>query len=106
MEVLERSINSPVSCQPDAGAALISAVRELVDGPLAELASDIDRRGVYPKTILQRLGELGALKAHMADGELPGNYALGIQAISEVSRVCSSASRSRAAASTASPFRR
>ena len=88
MEVLERSINSPVNCQPDAGAALISAVRELVDGPLAELASDIDRRGVYPKTILQRLGELGALKAHMADGELPGNYALGIQAISEVSRVC------------------
>ena len=88
MEVLERSINSPVSCQPDAGAALISAVRELVDGPLAELASDIDRRGVYPKTILQRLGELGALKAHMAGGELPGDYALGIQAISEVSRVC------------------
>ena len=88
MEVLERSVNSPVSHQPETGAALISAVRKLVDGPLAELASDIDRRGIYPKSILQRLGELGALKAHMASGDQPGDYGLAIQAMSEISRVC------------------
>ena len=88
MEVLERSVNSPASHQPETGAALISAVRELADGPLAELASDIDRRGIYPKSILQRLGELGALSAHMASGDQPGDYGLAIQAISEISRVC------------------
>ena len=88
MEVLERSVNSPVSHQPETGAALISAVRELVDGPLAELASDIDRRGIYPKSILQRLGELGALRAHMVSGDQPGDYGLAIQAMSEISRVC------------------
>ncbi len=69
-------------------AALISAVRALADGPLAELADDIDRRGIYPKSILQRLGELGALKAHIADGETPADYGLAIRAMTEVSRVC------------------
>ena len=52
MEVLERPAAMPLPTD----ASLIQAVRELVDGPLAELASDIDRRGVYPKSILQRLG--------------------------------------------------
>ena len=90
MEVLERAIAEPAgtAARACAEAALIGAVRELADGPLAELASDIDRRGIYPKSILQRLGELGALKAHMARGELPGDYGLAIRAMSEVSRVC------------------
>lgn len=90
MEVLERQIIPPAhsdALQLD-GATLISAVRELADGALAELASDIDRRGVYPETILKRLGELGALRAHMAHGEQPGDYGLAIRAMSEVSRVC------------------
>ena len=92
MEVLERAaIPTPSdadSAAPLAGNALIAAVRELADGALAELADDIDRRGIYPKSILQRLGELGALKAHMADGAMPGDYGLAIQAMTEVSRVC------------------
>ena len=90
MEVLDRETSPPAhseALQLD-GATLISAVRELADGALAELASDIDRRGVYPETILKRLGELGALRAHMAHGEQPGDYGLAIRAMSEVSRVC------------------
>jgi alkylation response protein AidB-like acyl-CoA dehydrogenase len=90
MGVLERETSPLASLDTSATAndALISAVRELADGPLAELASDIDRRGIYPKSILQRLGELGALRAHMARGEQPGDYGLAIRAMTEVSRVC------------------
>jgi alkylation response protein AidB-like acyl-CoA dehydrogenase len=67
---------------------LLTAVRTLADGPLRELADDIDRRGIYPKSILQRLGNLGALKAHLADSARPADYGLAIQAMTEVSRVC------------------
>ncbi len=67
--------------------AMLHAVREIAAGPLAGLASDIDRKGVYPKAILQRLGSAGGLSAHLAlDGE--ADYGAAIQAIAEVSRVC------------------
>ena len=84
MEVLER----PATDVTLSGAELVAAVRALAEGPLAELAGDIDRRGIYPKSILQRLGELGALKAHMAEPGRPADYGLAIQAMTEVSRVC------------------
>ena len=83
MEVLERPATG-LSQDFD----LIKAVRELATGPLAELADDIDRRGIYPKSILHRLGELGALKAHMAEPGKPADYGLAIAAMTEVSRVC------------------
>jgi alkylation response protein AidB-like acyl-CoA dehydrogenase len=83
MEVLERP-SADLSQDVD----LIKAVRELATGPLAELADDIDRRGIYPKSILHRLGELGALKAHMAEPGKPADYGLAIAAMTEVSRVC------------------
>ena len=83
MEVLERP---PTDLAHDVD--LIKAVRELATGPLAELADDIDRRGIYPKSILHRLGELGALKAHMAGPDKPADYGLAISAMTEVSRVC------------------
>ena len=87
MEVLERPLADTL---PDTttGDDLIAAVRALADGPLAELADDIDRRGTYPKSVLQRLGELGALKAHIADGQRPADYGLAIRAMTEVARVC------------------
>ncbi|MES2943092.1 MAG: acyl-CoA dehydrogenase family protein [Pseudomonadota bacterium] len=92
MEILERirSENAGSAVQPsaDVASALIQAVRALADGPLAELADDIDRRGIYPKSILQRLGELGALKAHISEPGKPADYGLAIQAMTEVSRVC------------------
>ena len=98
MEVLERQI----ACKGEMGNAsdmanravaagrpdVLSAVRELADGPLLALADDIDRRGIYPKSILQRLGKVGALKAHMADLARPADYGLAIRAMTEVSRVC------------------
>ncbi len=68
--------------------AMLQAVRALADGPLAELADDIDRRGIYPKGILQRLGELGAFKAHMAMDGATVDFGAAIRAITEVSRVC------------------
>ena len=83
MEVLER----PLTDSPQ-DLDVITAVRELAAGPLAELADDIDRRGIYPKSILHRLGELGALKAHMAEPGRPADYGLAIAAMAEVSRVC------------------
>jgi len=89
MQVLERPLTDLHS-----DVDLIKAVRELATGPLAELADDIDRRGIYPKSILHRLGELGALKAHMNDPVKPSqpgkpaDYGLAIAALTEVSRVC------------------
>ena len=91
MEVLERispeNSGSAVPPPADAGS-LQQSVRELADGPLAELADDIDRRGIYPKSILLRLGELGALKAHISKPGRPADYGLAIRALAEVSRVC------------------
>lgn len=83
MEVLERPV---VEAAPDVD--LIAAVRQLASGPLAELADDIDRRGIYPKSILRKLGELGALNAHIAEPGKPANYGQAIAAMAEVSRVC------------------
>ncbi len=91
MEVLDRVPAEPAAenlAPAPAADALVQAVRALADGPLAELADDIDRRGIYPKSILQRLGELGALSAHIAQVDKPADYGLAIRAMSEVSRVC------------------
>ena len=51
-------------------ATMLQGVRELADGPLAELADEIDRAGVYPLNILQSLGSLGALKVVGRDGTI------------------------------------
>ncbi len=83
MEVLERPTAEPLQ-----NFDLIKAVLDLATGPLAELADDIDRRGIYPKSILHRLGELGALKAHMAEPGKTADYGMAIAAMTEVSRVC------------------
>ena len=83
MEVLERP-----SVEASQTTDLPAAVRALADGPLAELADGIDRRGIYPKSILQLLGDLGALKAHLAGPGRPADYGLAIRAMTEVSRVC------------------
>jgi alkylation response protein AidB-like acyl-CoA dehydrogenase len=74
--------------QASPGSAVLKAVRDLANGPLAELADDIDRRGIYPKSILLRLGELGAFKLHMVMEGQRADFGAAIQAIAEVSRVC------------------
>ena len=77
----------PIAPPPAATEAMLAAVREIADGALAELADDIDRRGVYPLAVLQRLGDVGAFRAHLALGG-ERDYVGAIQAIAEVSRVC------------------
>lgn len=88
MEVLERENNALTQAASAADARMIDAVRALADGPLAELADDIDRRGIYPKSVLQRLGELGGLSAHINTPEHTADYGLAIRAMTEISRVC------------------
>ncbi|MEP7299368.1 MAG: acyl-CoA dehydrogenase family protein, partial [Burkholderiales bacterium] len=80
-------LDTPLAAPIGTTEAMLAAVREIADGALAELADDIDRRGVYPKGVLMRLGEVGAFKAHLALGSEP-DYGAAIQAITEVSRVC------------------
>ena len=87
MEVMEHPLEAEATTEGNA-AVMLQAVRDLANGPLAELADDIDRRGIYPKSILQRLGEIGALKAHMSQSDRPADYGLAIAAMTEVSRVC------------------
>ena len=67
--------------------AMLRAVREIADGPLAAAAGDIDRKGVYPKAILQELGRVGGLSAHLAIAG-GADYGAAVQAIAEISRVC------------------
>ena len=88
MEVLERLHPAHDIAAPDGDIGLLAAVRALADGPLAALAADIDRCGVYPKSVLQRLGELGGLSAHIDTPGHPADYGLAIQAMTDISRVC------------------
>ncbi len=82
------AVMEPLGLAPGANETMLGAVRALADGPLAELADDIDRRGVYPKGILKRLGELGAFKAHLSMNDEAPDYGAAIQAIALTSRVC------------------
>lgn len=90
-------VNDPhgVDGEPGLGSeAMLQSVREIASGPLAALASDIDRKGVYPESVLRSLGAVGALGAHQDDRSLTGfahaqaDFGLSIRAMSEVSRVC------------------
>jgi len=65
---------------------MLAEVRGIADSTLADLADDIDRRGLYPKSVLLALGEAGAFGAHL--GGASADYGAAIRAIAEVSRVC------------------
>jgi alkylation response protein AidB-like acyl-CoA dehydrogenase len=68
--------------------ALLAAVRAVALGPLAQQVEAIDRQGRYPREVLQQLGQLGAMSAHLDSETGAGDYGLAIQAMAEVSRVC------------------
>lgn len=76
------------------GEALVEAVRAIAQGPLAEVAPDCDRKGVYPESVLRMLGSVGALGVHHDDRSALGqpasgaDFGLAIRAAAEVSRVC------------------
>ena len=92
MNALETPVRESVSgFAPQSGLAehpTVLAVWELCQTALAEQVDAIDRQGVYPEAILKKLGEIGALGAHLSlPGQLP-DFGLAIAAMSEVSRVC------------------
>ena len=68
--------------------ALLAAVRAVALGPLTQQVEAIDRQGRYPREVLQQLGQLGAMSAHLDSEAGTGDYGLAIQAMAEVSRVC------------------
>jgi len=70
------------------GGRLLAAVRAVAEGPLAQQVEAIDRQGHYPKAVLQQLGALGAMSAHLEAPAGPGDYGLAIRAMAEASRVC------------------
>ena len=74
-----------LSAAPD---ALLSAVRAVAQGPLQQQVAAIDRQGHYPHAVLQQLGALGAMSAHLEAPVGSGDFFLAIQAMAEVSRVC------------------
>ncbi|MDO9260225.1 MAG: acyl-CoA dehydrogenase family protein [Polaromonas sp.] len=73
---------------PPATDALLAAVRAVAQGPLQQQVEAIDRQGHYPRAVLQELAKLGAMSAHLDTPAGTGSYALAIQAMAEVSRVC------------------
>lgn len=76
------------SSSPLATDALLTAVRAVAQGTLAQQVDAIDRQGLYPRDVLQELARLGAMSAHLDTGDAPGDYGLAIRAMAEVSRVC------------------
>ena len=76
------------------GQALIEAVKGIAQGPLAAIAPDCDRQGIYPESVLRALGATGALGVHHDDRSAlgqagkPADFGLAIRAAAEVSRVC------------------
>jgi alkylation response protein AidB-like acyl-CoA dehydrogenase len=68
--------------------ALLAAVREVALGPLSEQVDAIDRKGFYPRALLQQLAGLGAMSAQLDSTAGPGDFGLAIRAMAEVSRVC------------------
>ena len=68
--------------------ALLAAVREVAQGPLAAVVESIDRTGYYPRAELQQLAALGAMSAHLDGDAGPGDFGLSIRAMAEASRVC------------------
>ena len=70
------------------GDALLAAVRQIAQGPLAAQVEAIDRTGYYPCAELQQLAAVGAMSAHLDSTAGPADYGLAIRAMAEASRVC------------------
>ena len=64
-------------------------LKRFIDEEINPHVDEWEAAEIFPAhQVFKRLGELGALRAHMAHGEQPGDYGLAIRAMSEVSRVC------------------
>ena len=61
---------------------LLSAVRAIAQGPLAQRAQAIDE-GAYPEDLLKQLAAAGAMSAHIDRPGQPGSYMATIAAMAE-----------------------
>ncbi|MDP2398508.1 MAG: acyl-CoA dehydrogenase family protein [Burkholderiales bacterium] len=66
---------------------LIASVRDIARNQLAGQVQAIDR-GLYPADVLRKLAAAGAMSAHLNAPHGHGDYALAIQAMAEVAKVC------------------
>lgn len=66
---------------------LLSAVRAIAQGPLAQRAQAIDE-GAYPEDLLKQLAAAGAMSAHIDQPGQPGDYMATIAAMAEAGKVC------------------
>jgi alkylation response protein AidB-like acyl-CoA dehydrogenase len=76
------------------GQDLLHAVRAIAQGPLARIASAVDREGTYPEEVLRSLGAAGAWGVHHERQAIPGmgdqaaDFGTAIKVGAEISRVC------------------
>ncbi len=70
---------------------LLSAVRAIAQGPLAQRAQAIDE-GAYPIDLVTQLAKMGAMSAHIDQPGRPGDYMTTIAAMAEVGKVCGATS--------------
>jgi alkylation response protein AidB-like acyl-CoA dehydrogenase len=66
---------------------LLSAVRAIAQGPLAQRAQAIDE-GAYPEDLMKQLAAVGAMGAHIDRPGQPANHMATIAAMAEVGKVC------------------
>jgi alkylation response protein AidB-like acyl-CoA dehydrogenase len=65
-------------------------IRSIVESSLAPLAEAVDRKGIYPRQVLEQLARAGAFSAHLRSHGEAGDLGLSIQLIAEIARVCGS----------------
>jgi hypothetical protein len=69
---------------------LLARVNRIVEADLKPLTVAIDREGLYPKSVLQGLGAVGAFRAHLASARADRLHDMGtaIQSMAAVSQEC------------------
>jgi alkylation response protein AidB-like acyl-CoA dehydrogenase len=70
------------------GYAPAARCRDIVRSDLVPIVEDIDRKGIYPETVLRKLGQAGAFCQHLPNGSMDFSLKAAIEAMSAVSEVC------------------
>jgi alkylation response protein AidB-like acyl-CoA dehydrogenase len=73
---------------PASGDALVERCRNIVRSDLIPIVEDIDRKGLYPETVLRKLGQEGAFGQHLASGSAAFGLRAAVEAMSAVAEVC------------------
>jgi alkylation response protein AidB-like acyl-CoA dehydrogenase len=73
---------------PAPGDTLASRCRDIVRSDLVPIVEDIDRKGLYPETVLRKLGQAGAFGQHLPGSNAAFSLKAAIEATSAVGEVC------------------